>query len=247
MRRNLDRRAHAANLVAHEASDGFSDGLGFVSEFGAEESTDGDFESESHHFFGHVAAIALFPIFDMEEGLIGHGLGVFGDALAVKCRLGQAALPEPEFAFGGEQALSEKALGGVTEARTFFKFLRLADEDLFDQIGIAEQGASLEEQREINDVTVAASHASEEAGRVVEKFGGAADDGPAAGTGGFGVWVWMRGGAGRFGGEGFGAVGAHEFSLPVNEEVFASGRHRPMGAPGYYKRWLIARNLEPTI
>jgi hypothetical protein len=130
-------------------------------------------------------------------------------------------LLEPEVAFSGKQAFAEKALGGVAETGTFFKFLRLADENFFDQVGIAEEDARLKEQREVDNVTVFAGEVSEEAGGVVEKFGSAAAAGPTARAGGFGVRV--SGGAWRFGGKGVGAVSAHEFSLPAICCVFALG------------------------
>ena len=138
-----------------------------------------------------------FQSLNVKEGLIGHGLSVFGDALAVKCGLGEAALLEPEVAFGGEQAFAEKALSGVAQAGTFFKFLRLADEDFLDQVGIAEKDARLKEQGKVNDVAVFAGDASEEAGGIVEKFGGTANNGPAAGAGRPGM-RGVRGGAWRF-------------------------------------------------
>ena len=204
VRRNFDGRAHAANLVAHETGDGFADGLSLVSELRTEESADGNFESEGHHFFGHVAAIAIAPILNVREGLIGHGVGVFGDALAVKSGLSEAALLEPQVAFGSQEAFAEEALSSVSQAGAFFEFLGLADEDFFDEIGGGEEDARLKEERKVDDITVFAGEVGEEAGGVAEKFGGAADDGPTARARRLGTRV--RGGVRRFGGESFGLV-----------------------------------------
>ncbi len=55
-----------------------------------------------------VELLAVAPGVEREHGLAGHDVGVSGDAGAMKRGLAEAALPQPEVAFAGEQAIAKE-------------------------------------------------------------------------------------------------------------------------------------------
>src|SRR3984885_1085858 len=97
-------------------------------ELGSEQCFHGDHKSERHHFFGHVADVALAPIACERQRLLDHRVCVLNDTLAMKCRLREAALAAPQFALARQQALAEQTRGSAFYSRALVEFLRLADD-----------------------------------------------------------------------------------------------------------------------
>src|SRR5262249_40026964 len=88
-------------------------------------------------------------------GKANHRFGVRGDAAAVKCRLREAALAEPEVTLAGEQAVAEQPLVGLKDA-SLGELPRLIDEDFFDQHGITDEEDVIVEGAQHDNVAVLA-------------------------------------------------------------------------------------------
>ena len=81
---------------------------------------------------------AGLPSVTSARGVRGHDGAVAGDALPVKRRLAQPPLPKVKLAFAGEKAGAEQPFGTL-EATSLVKVPVVRDEDVANEVGVAEQ------------------------------------------------------------------------------------------------------------
>ena len=86
---------------------GLVDNGGVAADLGAEERLSGDGQRQAHHLDEDVARLPRPPFVQDLLGGVDHDRGVGRDALAGEGRLDQAALPQPEIALAGQQALAQ--------------------------------------------------------------------------------------------------------------------------------------------
>lgn len=83
----------------------------------------------------------------------------------MKCRLHHAPLPQPEFAFAGEEAIPEDVPIGAKHA-ALDEFLGVRDQDVLNQIGVYNKKRSNMEEAQADDVAVFTSDLAHESQRV---------------------------------------------------------------------------------
>ena len=141
-----------------EKTEGFADGLdnfaGVAFHVGIEKRFAGDGQGESSHLLMNINDLPVAPALAQTRGKRHHGLGITGDALAMKHRLHQAALTQVEIALTGEQALAQQQTRALQRA-SFGKLAGAGDQQVFDVIGMIEQEEALAAAAEINDIAVA--------------------------------------------------------------------------------------------
>ncbi len=95
-------------VLADEGVHGSGDDRHLRAEVDAEQRAGGNGQRGLHHLAMDVELLAVAPGVERECGLARHDVGVGGDAGAMKRGLAETALPQPEVAFAGEQAVAEE-------------------------------------------------------------------------------------------------------------------------------------------
>ena len=95
------------------------------------------------------------------RGVRRHGVGVGGDARAVKGGLRETALPQVELVLAREEPLAEQHLRAL-EAAALVEEAPVRDEHVADAVGVAHEHHRLSGDAEAGDVAVAASEIGEE-------------------------------------------------------------------------------------
>src|SRR5579864_1911172 len=150
------------DLKTHQVCETFADAVGFGAEVNAEKRFDGDAAGDTRHFVRDVADFALPPPRGVRQRVLDHRGGVFVDARFLKRGLRQTPLTPPEISFAIEQAVAEQAAGGDFRERALVKFVLLDDENLFDQVGLIDEKASLSESEgKTNQVAIIARASGE--------------------------------------------------------------------------------------
>src|SRR5437879_4183963 len=85
-----------------------------------------------------VARIAVAPRGEHLFRVVGHDFRVGSNSLAMKSRLRQTALPQPGFAFVGEESVAEKP-SAVADDAIFQEILIIADQHSLDQVGMVKE------------------------------------------------------------------------------------------------------------
>src|SRR5437762_42887 len=98
-------------------------------------------------------------------GVLDHHASVAGDALAVKRRLHQPALPKMNRALARQQAVAEQPLAAL-EAAALREVPVVGDENVFDLLRVADEEQLLAAHAVVDDVAVLARDAREELERV---------------------------------------------------------------------------------
>jgi hypothetical protein len=83
--------------------------------------------------------------------MLGHDAGVGAQALVMKGRLREPALPAVGLTFAVEEALAEKLFGNVAPP-TFDKLPVVGHQDVPDMIGMGDQDGRLRAQPECSDI-----------------------------------------------------------------------------------------------
>ncbi len=155
---NAKRHSLAAERIAHQKCHRVADLARFSRQRGAKKRAHGDIERERRHFLRDVALFSIAPVADVGLRDLEHSGGVVVGAAAMKCRLRQAPLTPPEFAFADQQTLAEHPHRDSSGQLALVKFALLDHEDLIDQVGMIQQDAFLHHHVEANNVAVVASH-----------------------------------------------------------------------------------------
>src|SRR5579875_1235617 len=93
---------------AHRLAEGTSDCLSLISGIDAEQCLGGDGQRQFPHLNVQIADFAVVPSIDLPLGAGRHVRGVGQDAFALKDRLNQPPLPQPELAFTGQQTVAQE-------------------------------------------------------------------------------------------------------------------------------------------
>src|SRR5262249_42884509 len=129
--------------VTAEPVDGASDLDRLLTGLQPEESAAHDVEGELQRLDGDVEGptltLDLAPALEHGLGLPAHRGGEAGDALAVKERLGNAALPLPEVAVAGEEAAPQHGLEGLDEAPVLDVASGIVDQHVADEVGMVDE------------------------------------------------------------------------------------------------------------
>ena len=96
---------------------------------------------------------------------LGHHAGQRGDALTMKGRLRDAALPQPEVVFAGQQAVADRHPQLLVE-RALVIVAGVVLQDVADIGGVGDEIAAPRADLEVDDVAEAARGAHEDAGRI---------------------------------------------------------------------------------
>ena len=94
-----------------------------------------------------------------------HHTGQLGDALTMKGRLRDAALPQPEVVFAGQQAVADRHPQLLIE-RALVIVAGVVLQDVADIGGVGNEIASPRADLEVRDVAEAARRSHEDAGRI---------------------------------------------------------------------------------
>ena len=164
------RRTRAAQRIAHQESHRAAHLLCLARKRGAEKRSHGGFERQLHHFFRHVARIAVAPVPRLHLRAIEHRGRVFVDSVAMKRGLRQPPLPPPEISFADQQALPQQALGGFFRQRALVKFALLEKQQLLDVIRMVQQNAALQDHRDADDVAILPRHPAHQFQRVLQQI-----------------------------------------------------------------------------
>ena len=92
-----------------------------------------DLQRDAHHLLMDVAFFAGPPVFQRALRVAHHGFRIGGDARAVKRRLRQPPLPQPETVFAGQQSFAKKYFIGEQHA-PFVKLARVRDQHILDVV-----------------------------------------------------------------------------------------------------------------
>jgi hypothetical protein len=133
---------------------------------GVEQRLRDDGQGEAHHLVGHVELLSVVPPLARAQRLLHHHLAVALDALAVKGRLGEAALALVQLPFAGEQALPEDDFRAL-EGEAFHEGGVAGDEDVAHEVGTVEEEDRLRADVEAHCVAVIARQADEKFERTV--------------------------------------------------------------------------------
>src|SRR5947208_5662871 len=125
------RNQHAnAGAIAHEDVHGGRNCADLLSLY-IEERTHYDAQGELHHFLMDVAYIAVAPRGEHLFRVVGHDFRVGSNSLAMKSRLRQTALPQPGFAFVGEESVAKEPTTLADDA-IFQEILIITDQHPLD-------------------------------------------------------------------------------------------------------------------
>ena len=100
-----------------------------------------------------IAFFSVLPGGQHFPGQADHGLGVAGDAGAMKSGLRQAPLAQPKIPFARQQACPEKTPVGAQHA-ALGEFGGLVDEHIRDSIGMGNEILAMVKKAEADDVAV---------------------------------------------------------------------------------------------
>ena len=168
-----DRQAleHARERQQHQpealddAGERFADRGGLRFDVGVEERLADDRQGEPVHLARDVERGAVDPRPPHAVGVLDHHASVAGDALAMKRRLHQPALPEMNRALAGQQAVAEQPLAAL-EAAALGEVPVVGDEDVFHLLRVADEEQLLAAHAVVDDVAVLARDAREEVERI---------------------------------------------------------------------------------
>ena len=135
-----------------------------------------DIEGQTHHVLVDVADFAVAPRGRETRREIDHGAAVGRDAIAMKRRLGEPTLPAPEVPLAGEQPVTEDGAQGRLDEAVLQPELVPGDQDVLDQIRMADERHLQRAERNPDDVAVAIAHRPEESERIVQVRAQIADE-----------------------------------------------------------------------
>src|SRR6266478_4049895 len=110
-------------------------------------------ERDAHHFLMRVAFFPALPSFQQSLGVLHHRRRVGSDPNAVKGRLRQPPLPQPEVSFAGQQAFAEH-MPVRSQDPSFRIHARICDQNFFDQVGMIDENRFEIQDAQARDVTI---------------------------------------------------------------------------------------------
>ena len=126
-----------------------------------------------------VARFAGSPTVEHPLGKAHHSLGVARELLSCEGRRSEAALPLPEQARAGEQAVAENSAYLTPEEAVLRKGDVLAEEDALDIRRIAEEQRGFRPEADGDDIPIAVGAIGEEGQRIATDRWDIAEQGPA--------------------------------------------------------------------
>ena len=106
-----------------------------------------------HHLAVDVDCGAASPVGDHVASVAGHNGGIARDAIAVKCRLNQAALAHPVLAFAEHQAIAEEP-AAVPRGTVLDEIGGVANQHIVDIVGIAQKVDVIPKETVVEDAAV---------------------------------------------------------------------------------------------
>jgi SAM-dependent methyltransferase len=165
----LEDREEELERIRHDrldCLDRLADDLGRIADVRAEQRLGDDLERQLHHVLVDVALRAGAPFREESLRPLNHDLAVRRDAVAMKSRLREPALPPPKVTLCREESFAEHRLQGPLEECVLLPEPITRHEHVFDEIGMTEEDRLQRSDRNADDVAMPFTHFSQKPERV---------------------------------------------------------------------------------